>query len=392
MINRILIVIFASLFLAACGGGGGGGGGATANNAGSDSNTGGDDSSDQGSGDEQEEQAFTQEQSEYLPLIAGRGWDYQFPNPEEPGAFISVGLRASAYGGSDGLFVVPSGELDYGGAENASINQVFRSTKDSIEIIRVDIDGFELPFPNPLAPSTTVDVSIDSLDFGEASLVIIPGVEDQTVTSNLTVTIPLFGSRTFSLDSTLNVTNSDAVEQVEGWGNIPVKHVVAVLHVDDHAELTPSTSLPVELTIRETATFAPGVGPVARKIEFIQGAPSDDAIAEIDMTLIGLLDLPEPIIYTMGPGDPVLSSNAYINIDGTDLTTSDYRILNSEDFGSGESDWLDVEVTNSNFFNVIVSATSFTPDEATSRVIYLSESGSDVQIPVNVTLTTPDPD
>lgn len=397
MINRILLVIFASLFLASCGGGGGGGGGTTNstgsdNNTGADNNTGGNDSTDQGGGDEQQAEPFVQQQSEYLPLIAGRGWSYEFdPDPadEDLVTRVSVPLRVSEYDGADDLFVVSSAELDYGGSENATINQVLRSTPESVEIVRFDIEGFVLTFPNPLFQGSTVDVTINSLDFGESSLQLIPGSEAKTVISNLTVgNIPVFGTATFALDSTLSVTNSAVVEPVNGWGNLPLLKVVAELHIDDNAVLTEAAQFPVELTLRETALFAPGIGPVARKIEFIEGDPSMDPMAQIDMNLSGLLDLPEPVIYQMTTGDPALSSDAYIDIGGIDLTSTEYSILNADSFGSGENDWIEIEVTNNNLFNVIVSATGLTPEEATSKVIYVGQSGSDVQIPVNVTLVT----
>ncbi len=423
MINRILIVIFASLFLAACGGGGGGGGGTTATNAGSDNNTGGNDSSDQGSGDEQEEQAFTQEQSEYLPLIDGRGWSY----------FVTS--SANAEGGQSPLLAQQSGTpgvydltsiLDDTDPEAViSITQKYSSTKISAQNSEIAFHGFTgqnlvLPLPQELVDQaspwagflgvdsiTALYLELNSIAFTQAVKVI--GSDEtlaaQTASDSLEANVslrilnqdgdPLFSTNSLSLGVQAEVDNEDATPQFgsgEDTYRFKGRQSNATLDLTGPVNLI-VINYDLEFRIEDNSIYVPGIGVAKRTLNVFADGNNNDPLQTIELTWDGMNGLPEPVIYELFQADPIaLSEDVRLRIASEEangplnpFNPQDYQILNSS--ALDDLPWLTVQEEVASTAYIVSMSAMDLPAATTSTVVYVGADDSDTQFPVNITFS-----
>lgn len=380
MINRILIVIFASLFLAACGGGGGGGGGATANNAGSDSNTGGDDSSDQGN-EQEEEQAFTQRQNEYLPLIEGSGWIYSIGEEEAT-------ILASVYDASSGLFELAS-EIEIN-EQVGTISQIFASNTESVSVKRFQASNFSFDLNNSVA------VTFNYLEFNDAIAVIGDSLPTGSVNGilNIDADIDFIGPvNNVSINvvaTPVVLTNAENTSIQTTWGTMQGVDMEVALRIQGAA-----LGYTIDLIVTEESQFVKGVGPVSRDISFyltnIATGEAGEFLAGVAMNIADLSGLPQPLIYSYDGVNLTQPESTLIRQKSgvasyTPLNAANYEILNESVFDGLA--WASVEESlNGTVFEVDVVLPDPVPSSTQTEVIYLSETGSEDQIPVSVTLS-----
>lgn len=369
MINRILIVMLTTLFLAACGGGGGGGGGGSSS---SDSDNSADNNSSPNNNDSGEQagesEEFVQQQNSYLPLIDGAGWrfdgDVDMAASEESGSFENT---------SDPVFSITNSIGDLG-----SLTQYFTSTKAAVSL--VELGGpIEFPVPNPLG-GDDIDIEISKIELSDPIVVIGEGLAAESqLTANVSTNFGLF-----ELDADVTVSNTPSMISVDLDGDLNVDPIVypsmqttVSIRLNDSVTIL-GFPVPVDVTLGETSQFLEGVGFVRREISFAGSEP-------VTFSAIDLINLPHPVIYNLVTGTPVLYENNSVNIDGINLSPANYDILDTENIDN--NDWVGVaENVNGLSFDVTMSATESLPDETTSLVFYISETGDDAQIPVNVTL------
>ena len=414
MTNRFLLVICTSLVLTACGGGGGGGGTPAPSNEDNSqsSDTGG--NADQNSDDQEEAQSFTQRQNAYLPLIEGTGWSYSV------GENASADLRVQKDGDIEGQYVVSSSATALANA--LTVDQVFVSTPEAVELVRLDFSGTEI----------FGGVSVESLSFGDGvALKLLPNVNLQNslqelrlavtldlkeIQESLDLSLGLSGS--YSLELILNaevsVTNAVGSVSIDTWGILPsievrselvvtdVRSLETIILASDDAPLGAQQILafikssdsnlerllesPIELTLSEIVNYVAGIGIVNRTVSS-QGVFA----SELAFQLADLLDLPEPIIYQQdqnGQTDPVLldGSSELINIAGVNLLDTEYTVLNADMFNAASKDWIAITNDTDSAFRVSMMLTQNTPSSTESLVIYLNKSNGVDQFPVNVTI------
>ena len=374
MINRILPVIFASLLLVACGGGGGGGGGTTASND-TNSNTSGDTNNEAGGGAEDGE--FSQQQSEYLPLIVGAGWDYD-----------AVTMTAETYGGSDSLYSLKT-EIVVD-EQTGEIAQVVSSAPDRVGLKGFTATNFEFEI------SAGIFVTLKSLIFDREITLLGSGLSTVGVSGDLTFDVRVpnvisLSDRRIDVEAAPQVSNISNTNISTPWGNMAGTDLEASLRVTGEYDPILADPIPVDITILEESSFVPGIGPVSRQISFYindeLGNP-DILLGQVFLNITDLENLPAPIVYTydgvnLTQPDSTIIREKISEANFDEYETSEYELLNEEAFDS--LDWAEVGVQNT-VYVVDVFVTDPEPEQTLSSVVYVSESGSNVQIPVNVTL------
>lgn len=370
MLNKFLLVLITSLFLAACGGGGGGGGGTpsndsdTSSSADSDTSNDSDSEPDEQDGDSQE---YVQ-QNQYLPLIEGAGWNFS------GGVDMTASLEEGDFG-EQVTAPVYSFTNDMG--DFGTLKQYFTSEADKVSLIEF---GGEITFTVE-SDFGNIDVTINSIEFSEPIVIVGNEVvlsDEKTISAD--VNIAGVGDRQLNADiSVSNADSSSVLDLSNGSFNYPTKRVMVSIRLYGTINVF-GFNVPVDETLSETSELIAGLGFVKKDV-FVAGSQ----VAALEA--IDLINLPYPVVYSLNQGTPVLQTSSTPTIDQAWMSAVTYSVLNEEDFGSGANDWISIEAAqNEASYDVSLSATANTPDETTAKVVYFGEENASDMIPLNVTL------
>jgi hypothetical protein len=143
----------------------------------------------------------------------------------------------------------------------------------------------------------------------------------------------------------------------------------------------------LEFRISDRSTYVVGIGVVERKLEVFAAGDNINALRTVDMNWVGMDGLPEPVIYKLEQGQPVmLGADVTLRVDGQQpFSPADYEILNASALEN--ISWLSVEANNSETAYIVSMSSQGIPSQTASRTAYLRQAGSTQQIPVNITIS-----
>jgi hypothetical protein len=189
-----------------------------------------------------------------------------------------------------------------------------------------------------------------------------------------------FENQTINVEATPVITNESNPNIITPWGALAGVDVTASLQL-----VGKYLTQDVDIAITETASYAKGIGPVSRDIAFaLTGNTPEDLVS---LEISALSGLPEPVVYSYEGSNLIQPDVTVIRI-VENLSPENYTLLNQDILNA--LNWVNVsESVNSTVFEVNVTLPTPIPAETQSAVLYLSESGSEDQIPLNVTLSIP---